>query len=397
MNQENLCLLDALRAFAAGEKLAVCRQYPDLNWEQLFTLAETQSVTGILCYLLINDPEGVPEQILQSARYQYHATIQQFMIRGRRMEGLIKKLNDAEIDHLLFKGFVLKNYYPIPELRTYGDIDFLIRPEDRAKCHGLMLDNGYTSETNWEPVYSYGKGSEYYEIHTDVMEVDVSNKADYKAYFQHIWEHAENRSGHTWYLTPEFHLLYLLTHIAKHISASGAGIRMYLDIAIFVEKLRDTIDWHWVGRELETLQFVDFANMVFTLVERYLGVESPIPLRPIDDGVLEDFMEYTLEAGVFGHYNRDSGLVTLKKQNEDDETVLKGAALMERLFPSAKSIETRYTYLQKNPWLLPVAWVHRFVRTSGDWEKHKQEMESILSADDEAVLKMKRIRREIGL
>ena len=103
MTIENDCLLDALRAFAADERLSVGRQYSDINWGQLFTLTETQSVTGILCYLLINDPEGVPEQVLQTAHYQYHATIQQFMIRGRRMEGLIEKLNNAEIDHLLFK------------------------------------------------------------------------------------------------------------------------------------------------------------------------------------------------------------------------------------------------------------------------------------------------------
>ena len=47
-----------------------------------------------------------------------------------------------------------------------------------------MLSIGLARKHDWEPVYSYIRGVEYYEVHTDVMEVDVSDKADYKGYFQ---------------------------------------------------------------------------------------------------------------------------------------------------------------------------------------------------------------------
>lgn len=46
-----------------------------------------------------------------------------------RMVQVIECLNQKKIFHVLMKGWVLKRYYPILELRTMGDIDFLIREE----------------------------------------------------------------------------------------------------------------------------------------------------------------------------------------------------------------------------------------------------------------------------
>ena len=81
------------------------------------------------------------------------------------------------------KGYYLRKLYPVPELRTFGDIDMLIHREDRQKVHELMLSLGYSVKQNWEPTYSYIKGAEYYEIHTNLMDGNLDNRADLKAYF----------------------------------------------------------------------------------------------------------------------------------------------------------------------------------------------------------------------
>lgn len=245
--------------------------------------------------------------------------------------------------------------------------------------------------------YSYYKNPEYYEIHTDVMEVDVSDKADYKGYFQHIWEHAHRVDAHTYELSPEYHFLYLLTHIAKHISGSGAGIRMYMDIAVFIRHFGKELDWDYIQKELNFLCLVDFANMVLTIVRDYFGVESPVLLREIDAQVMEDFMGFTLAGGVFGHIGRDSGLISLKTQNRNEEEISRARTFFSRLFAPADALEKRYTYLKGRHWLLPVAWVHRLFKTRDKWEEHAKEAQSIMNTDTEEVLKLKRIYKEIGL
>lgn len=56
------------------------------------------------------------------------------------------QMQQEHIDHILFKGYVIKDYYPIPELRSYGGIDFVIRLEDREKSHQLMLSQVFQDE-----------------------------------------------------------------------------------------------------------------------------------------------------------------------------------------------------------------------------------------------------------
>ena len=394
MNRESEYLLSVLRHFVHGEKAEAFSG----DWEELVRLANIHSVTGILGSMLMQEETGEENAaVVLMLRMRCLRTVAENSQRITRMKSLIKKMNEQEIDHLLFKGYVVREYYPIPELRTFGDIDFLIRREDREKSDSLMIDSGFERKTDWEPVYSYAKNLEYYEIHTDVMEVDVSEKADYKGYFSHTWERAQRTDGHSYVLSPEDHLIYLLTHIAKHISGSGAGIRMYLDIALFLKHFDGRLNWEYFQQEIGKLAFTNFVNMVFTVVQKVFQVESPIPLKQIDNQILEDFLVYTMEGGVFGHASRDSGLISLKNENRESQAVSRFSTLIHRLFPAAKDLEKRYTYLQKKPWLLPAAWVHRFFLTRSTWGFHAKEAASIMNTDPEDVLKLRRVYKEIGL
>lgn len=393
MNEEEVYLLKVLKGFVLDENPGVF--YGD--WNKLTGLANIHSVIGILGYSVMNYPDESNAQIADSMRKHCLQTIALVSQRSENMKELIRQMNNKGISHLLFKGYIVKDYYPIPELRTFGDIDFLIHPEDRQRSDELMIQQGFVRKTDWEPVYSYKRRAEYYEIHTDVMEVDVSDKADYKGYFQHTWEHAHLTDVHTWELSPEFHFLYLITHIAKHISGSGAGIRMYMDIAVFIQHFGNELDWKYIQDELKKLELTDFANMTLTVVQKYFDVKSPITLSKIDENLLEDFMEFTMAGGVFGYVCRDSGLIALKQQERNEESVSRLRTLKNRLFPNAASIENRYTYLQGRHWLLPFAWIHRFFKTRKTWSYHAKEAKSIMNTDTEEVLKLKRIYKEIGL
>lgn len=395
MEQSYLDLVQLLRAFVKSER----PQFPDeIDWNSVCHLADINSVLGIVAYVTMRFPGLAEEKLSRVMHRVCLQTAAQFSQRAERMRQLMKAFNDRGIDHLVFKGFVVRDYYPVPELRSFGDIDFVIRAEDRKRVDDFMLEMGFTRECEYEPAYSYLRGTEYYEIHTAVLEVDVSDKADYMGYFKRIWDYALCVRDHTYEFKPEFHFLYILTHLAKHISSSGAGIRMYLDVAFFVLHFGRNLDWEWVQGELETLKLTDFANMVFNAVEQWFGVGSPIPMRPVDDSLMDDFLSFTLEGGTFGHVGRDSGMVFLKNQDRNDVAeVSRPATMIHRLFPPAKEIENRYVYLQGRGWLLPIAWVHRFFRGAERFGYHVNQAKEIMNAENDEVLKLRRIYKEIGL
>ena len=367
----------------------------NMDWDALLALAQIHGVTGIVGYMGRTYPLCPDPQRKSAFRNLCMGTIALFARRFSLAQVLIQQLEQAGIDHILMKGYVLRDYFPVPELRTFTDIDLVIRPEDRRKSHELMLTLGFTAKDDWEPVFSYHRGSEYYEIHTRIMEIDVSEKADYRGYFDRAWDHARPVSDHSFRFTPEFHFLYLLTHIAKHIHGSGAGIRMYLDVAAFIQHHRD-MDWRWVKDQLKELKLYTFARVVLCAVEHWFGIKCPMAIAPVSEETLDAFTEFTLEAGVFGHYNRNSALAQMKYE-EESRPADRAKLLMRMAFPRAETIQSRYTYLQDKPWLLPVAWVHRFGKTISGTEHHLETARQIIRADAEEVKQLKKLMKDIGL
>ena len=369
---------------------------PDADWKKLAELAKIHSVVGILGYMSMKHPICPDPEIASNLRNLCKSTVVCFTRRIVQAQILVQKLENAGIDHILMKGYVLRDFYPVPELRTFNDIDLVIRPDSRAKSDGLMLSLGYQRHDDWEPVFSYQQGDLLFEVHTDIMEIDVSDNADYRSYFQNMWDYVRPVSAHSYRFTPEFHFLYLLTHIAKHVHGSGAGIRMYLDIAAFIRHYGNTLNWDWINAQLTHLKLDIFAAVVLTAMEHWFGVPCPTVHAEISPEVMTQFLHFTMEAGVFGHHNRDEALSSLKHTSQE-EPASRIRQVIHEVFPGAKTIENRYTYLQEKPWLLPAAWVHRLVKNRDRLGLRTKKIHSMLHADTDEIQKLHQLMQDIGL
>jgi len=61
----------------------------------------------------------------------------------KEVKVLIHVLDNYNISALMLKGFSLKRHYPPDCLRTFSDIDLMIRPEDRHRCDIAFKETGY--------------------------------------------------------------------------------------------------------------------------------------------------------------------------------------------------------------------------------------------------------------
>lgn len=394
MRTNENAILSILRVFLCNT--IVTLSWDDINWKDFNGAVVNNSISGIVGYMLRKADADVPAGIREKYENAFLTTITITAVRDEDMKTMIALLSENGIDHLLFKGYIVKDLYTVPELRTYGDIDFAIRPEDRERCNALMKESGYRLLDDWEPVYSYEKGMEHYEVHTELLDSNLNDKADYRAYFRGFWEHTDKVGEHTFVLDPEFHLLYLLMHIAKHLYGSGAGIRMYLDIAFYLRAYRESIDWAHFQQEVQALKITKFVNTVFAAVERWFEIKSPIPLEMIDDDFMDEFLTFTLNGGVFG-FNGEAARLSQVRKNSEGQSVKRADTLLKRAFPSAKTIKSRYTYLNGKPWLLPVAWVHRFFKKKGTTAEYLNESKEILQANKSAIIELNDFYRKIGI
>ena len=394
MNNEYRIILQILNAFLNNKKMTVSKH---CDWKKVNKLLEINSITGIAGYVFSELTEGdIPKPVLEKLLNDYLNTISISTIRDEAMKDLIDQMNQQEIDHLLFKGLIVKDLYTVPELRTFGDVDFAIRKSDRGKSNGMMLRLGYQVHDDWEPVYSYHRDLENYEIHTQIMDSDINGRMSIQEFFSNFWKHAVQKDKCTYVLDEEYHLIYLMAHIAKHIYSSGAGIRMYLDIAFYLLKYRDTINWSHFQKEVHQLNLERFVKTVFVAVETWFDVKSPIPTENLDTEFLNSFLAFTMNGGVFGFEDKSFGEVDLRK-NAKGGKINRMSTFFHRAFPSASTLEVRYSYLQGKHWLLPAAWIHRVLKKKHSTTEYVRETKDIFFADEAELKQTQRLYNKIGL
>ncbi|MGN1050986.1 MAG: nucleotidyltransferase family protein, partial [Acutalibacteraceae bacterium] len=166
-------------------------------------------------------------------------------------------------------------------------------------------------------------------------------------------------------LTPEFHLTYMIFHIAKHFITRGVGIRFFLDIAFFSKQ--NKINYEEVEKELKKLCLFDFAKYVFTVCDKNFGTTILHKFQNIktEEKYLNRFIKTVLARGIYGYDksltdNEEVGKIMLYSDKEN-KSVEK--SFLKWFFPSFKAIRKIYPAFSHKPTpLLIFAYPYRWVR-----------------------------------
>ena len=162
---------------------------------KLFYSFYIQGLLPVLAYMdkkwdIITDAD-IKKELVEC----YYQAIAENFNKANLFEIISQKLSENKIPHMPVKGWYVRTLYPVPELRTFGDIDILINKQDRLKAHEIFVDNGYSVKDNWEPTYSYDKGLLRCEVHTELMDSDLGKGEQVISYFSDAIETAEKYIG----------------------------------------------------------------------------------------------------------------------------------------------------------------------------------------------------------
>jgi hypothetical protein len=124
----------------------------------------------------------------------------------------------------------------------------------------------------------------------------------------------------------------------------------------------DQIHWDQIAENCRMIRAEKFAAAVFRIGEKHLGLEKfPeiwLPVQADETALLAD----VLCAGIYGGAEEarlHSSNITLGAVANQKQGKRSGKGIVKSLFPSAKSLQGRYPYLRKYPFLLPAAWGSR--------------------------------------
>ena len=364
----------------------------DTQESKLFYFFYIQNILPILAFMdkkwdIIKD-ETIKNELVDC----YYQAIAVNLNKANMFELISQKLSENKIPHMPVKGWYVRTLYPVPELRTFGDIDILIDKQDRQKTDEIFTENGYSVKDNWEPTYSYDKGALRCEVHTELMDSDLGKGEQVITFFSDALKTAEKDVSERYSPQKDLHLMYLFCHLAKHLYSGGAGIRMYMDIALFLKANSGTLDFEKTYEDSKKLHLDCFFKTVLLACGEWFEIDLPFEINDIKPDSLEALKKYTFGSDLFGK-TRDKSIISLR----NDESGSKGSVLKDTLFPNAKKIEERYKFIKGRKYLLPLAWVVRvFVNLKETPQKLKY-VKKVSNADMDSVNEYDKFISEIGL
>lgn len=265
-----------------------------------------------------------------------------------RIRAAFKKEN---IDYMPLKGVILKNVYPLPEMRSMGDADILIKLEQYPQIEKIMKELGFEfqKETDHEMVWK--NPSLIAELHKSVM---TSYNKDFYSYYGTGWQVADRVDDTSEYqMSLEDFYIYIFIHMTKHYRITGIGIKHMLDLWVFSQK-HPELDRTRVEEELKKMHLYEFYLNVMEMIDVWFSGSEGTEKTDLITNVV-------FESGQYG--SADMAIINRAIQTgKGSSSKAKVSGFFKLLFPPYKSMKRKYKILDKCPFLLPIMWMVRGVQ-----------------------------------
>jgi hypothetical protein len=243
---------------------------------------------------------------------------------------------------MVFKGTETRRFYPEHLMRTSGDIDIYVDPEDIDSAKEVFESLGmeYVAYNPNSQDFDYKRGGSYIELHVSLAGITKQQKRLF----------AEMVSKASGVLSHEDKYICAVFHLYKHFISAGAGARMFLDVYC-IGNSKNT-DRKYIEETLEKLGVLRFENTITQINE--VLFES----KEATSDIIE-LLEYIFENGAYGSevavkHMKYAGVGVNGKRTVKN--------LIRALCLDADSMKKRYGILNKFIVLYPFCVVHRAVK-----------------------------------
>ena len=349
MKTETAYLLRLLRAFIHGE--AAPSLPNDVDGDVLSRLAQAGSVSGIVGQMVQPFADRFSDKAITFLNRQFYGTVGMYANKGLACDALFAALRAAEIPFAVVKGAVVRLLYPMPELRTFGDVDIYVPLAFREAVRDIVKDDTLLLE-DAKQIY-VKRPPLHVEFHFDLTSDAVKYLPKLQTYLCEMEQHfAVVKDVET--VDPLYHFVYLLSHQMRHFEDDSPGIRSFLDLAVFLKS--DIAPSAEVLQPLlKDLGLYAYAQVALTLTALWFGVESPLPLADIPTEDLDFLAEYIVDAGQFAREQNPRAAAVQQKGGRIK-------ALFGALFPSPEEMRKNATYAVLARKWLPLAYAYRLYR-----------------------------------
>jgi hypothetical protein len=280
------------------------------DFTQVLVLSKEQTVLGFVFDVLKDSKiDGIQNK---AVIYQVLALTESIKHQNRLINqeliSFAQRSKDAGLDYLVVKGQTLGCLYRSPELRSSGDIDFLV-PIISQKL-SKVFPNVRFPEIMKEKELEFKYAHIIYELHTRLIDFGCKKH-------QRVWE---DLIGEEWKhenyveidgvkvrtLLPTINAVYLFLHLYFHLIREGVSFRQFCDWAVFLHHYRNEIDKARLNEILRALDMIKGYRAFGSILVDELGLpKEDFPMAIVEDDrkLKEKILEDIFQGGNFGKQN----------------------------------------------------------------------------------------------
>ena len=369
MNDVQSLLLQVINAALFGKKA------PDVAAEQLMPLVDESKAQAVypLAFSILD--RQLQEKLTDKQYNECSEEFFRYAIAGTQNFAEHSELHELmtsnEMPYVAMKGLASAMYYPEPNLRSMGDVDFLVAKENVSQAGKLLESIGFKVDHGEEDdgihiAYTRPPMS-IWELHHSVNGIPNNEIGELiRAEMDKTIPTAESAEvdGSTCRLPDKLHHgLIMLLHTASHLTSEGVGLRHLCDWVVFASALSDAEFREIFEKKLKSFGLWRFAQVLTLLGINYLGAPKrvwalqAVESRKVDDATLEGLMNDILSGGNFGtkDMNRYREIKYISDRSEG--TVGKRGILRQGFKTMNEKVRRYYKTLGKHKALLPVGYL----------------------------------------
>ena len=292
-------------------------QYGEIDFNEIYRLAQEQSVVG----LVVAGLEYVADvKVPQALALTIAGEVLQLEQRNRAMNQFVARLvadmRKAGIYTLLVKGQAVAQCYEKPLWRACGDVDFFLSDDNYEQAKAFLTPLASEVETEYKGSKHLGMtiGPWVVELHgslrmglprriNDVL--DDIQRETFNGGNVRTWD---NDGTPVFMLGKENDAVYVFAHFFYHFYKGGLGLRQICDWCRLLWTYRETLDVKKVESLIRRMGLVSEWKAFAALAVNDLGM--PAEAMPMYDNAAkwsrkaERIKAFVLSVGNFGH-NRD--------------------------------------------------------------------------------------------
>lgn len=307
------------------------------------------------------EPSYIDPKTLDTWKQYCTKVLQSTLTVQNHHEFVHELLSSNNIKYCILKGCSSCLYYPMPFVRSMGDVDFLVSKKDLAKVCMLLDKQDFKMWDNNHLCHIvFKKNNMHLEMHFEPAGIPDSEYGDLlRTYLSDIFDKAfQAQVEQTTFITPSkfHHGLVMLMHMYHHMLSEGIGLRHLCDWAVFIKSFEGESFQDIFKDKLCACGLWEFARILSYTCSIYLGIEAKEWMGYPDKTLAFDIINDVFSAGNFG--NKDSsrknqGLII---SNRGKNGVSKSAFL--QFFKSVnKAAFTEFPIINKYRFLRPFGWI----------------------------------------